>query len=285
MFTRSRTMLAFAALLLAGCGRDDSNSVAAFETARAAYETDYEARSVEAERYEVACVKGRGYEYTRPADPAPELSDSPNAVASLPEENFLRDFGYGITGTRLGGPLHSSPPEGPNDAYRAQLSEGEAQAYDATIAQCRQEAARIQRGPVELLDSLEQALIEIEERILAHPLTNRAFEQWATCMALDGWQFSTPFEPPLEVISVFNRFGNGIVAAALPPTGAHDVGTLDPRLDAVVSLEELERLERAVAVADFECRDASFHENIRIARADATQTVANTYVANQGSSK
>src|SRR5512134_3398292 len=125
--------------------------------------------------------------------------------ARITDEEFTRQFGYGIS-TLFG---KGSEQSNPNERIRASLSEADRAAYDRalggenpgiTFAEavdsgdftelggCTKDASEAAFGGAAVLTSLVERLDELDERIIQDQRMVQATEKWAECMQEKGYR-------------------------------------------------------------------------------------------------
>jgi hypothetical protein len=155
------------------------------------------------------CMKAQGFDYV-PLDPYAQRA-AVTGVSRLSDEDFLNQFGYGISTLWGRGGAQSDP----NQRLRAGLSSADRQAYDRALwgenpgttfqaavdsghfdqlGGCTQRATEAVFGGAQVLTQLQNKLDQLDERILGDQRMVRALERWATCMAASGFQYQDPDE-------------------------------------------------------------------------------------------
>jgi hypothetical protein len=210
------------------------------------------------------CMKAQGFEYV-PIDPHAQRAELVG-VPDMSEEDFAKQHGYGIT-TLYEQRRKQQEKLGPNEAIRAALSEPERATYDralfgdhpdATFADavdtgdfsrlggCTKQATEKVFGGAGVVQSIQQKLDELDERILADARMVDAIDEWSKCMRADGY----PFEDPEEVDTFLMRKLDTIVG---PSERAGESGG-QPAYDKA-ALASLQREEVAIYAADIECEE------------------------------
>ena len=210
------------------------------------------------------CMKEHGFDYI-PVDPVAQRA-ALFGSSRLSEDDFIRQFGYGIS-TLWG---RGGPTVDPNARLRASLAPADRRAYDrvlwgdnpgATFAEaadsgnftklggCVREATERVMGSARVITQLQTRLDEMEERMLQDQRMVRAIERWSACMAGRGFRYDDP-----EAIDqdLFDR--TEAIVGKLPgqfATGPAPGETPQPYDHA--ALAALQREEVAIAVADHDC--------------------------------
>jgi hypothetical protein len=219
------------------------------------------ARQARAEVLVRDCMKAQGFEYV-PIDPAAQRAELLGA-AGVTEEDFERQFGYGIT-TLYEQRRAQKKKLGPNEAIRARLNEAERAAYDRALygdhpdatfdkvldtgdftqlGGCTREAADKVFGGAETVQTLQKKLDELDEAILADARMVEAVKQWSNCMREAGYPGLSEQD---EVDTVLQKKLEAIVG---PPDQGGDT---EPTYDKA-ALAALQREEVAMVRADIAC--------------------------------
>jgi hypothetical protein len=209
------------------------------------------------------CMKDQGFEYV-PIDPLAQRA-AVTGSARLSDEDFLKQFGYGVT-TLVG---RGGEQADPNEAIRASLSDAEKGAYEralwgenagATFAQavdtgdftriggCTKLATEAVFGGAEVLTTLQGKLDELDERIVQDQRMVAAIEKWGACMSEAGYRYEDPDDIDPEFLERFREIVGvpvEIGTTALPEGATYDEA----------ELATLQREEVATAVADLACED------------------------------
>lgn len=211
------------------------------------------------------CMKGQGFEYT-PGDPAAERAALVGS-ATLSEEDFEKQFGYGIT--TLYDQRRTEASRGPNADYRASLAPAERTSFDkalygknvgttfsravdsgdfADLGGCTKTATDEAFGGAQVLSTLQTKLDELDARIEADPRMAKANAAWAGCMRAAGHRFEKPddvdgfLEEKLEdLVGPATKVGIG-------------GGGANPKVDRP-ALVKLQKEEVAIVSADLECEE------------------------------
>jgi len=219
------------------------------------------------------CMKQQGFEYV-PVDPLAQRA-AVTGSSRLSDEDFLNQFGYGIS-TLYG---RGTPQSDPNERIRNGLSSADRAAYDraltgenvgVTFAQavdsgdftrlggCTKQATEQVFGGTQVLTSLQGKLDELDNQIQEDQRMVRAVEQWSGCMTQAGYRYSEPDEIDGDITKRFKT----IVGASVEP-GATAPPTASATYDKA-ALTTLQHDEVATAVADLSCekRDITPVENV-----------------------
>jgi hypothetical protein len=256
-------ILAASALTLASCGGDE----AAAPRGSVEDELGFDQAGIaeRQSRVEAAisdCMRAQGFDYV-PIDPLAQRA-AITGSARLSDEDFLNQFGYGIS-TLYG---RGGPQSDPNERIRDTLSSADRAAYEralwgenvgANFAQandsgdftrlgaCTKKGTEEVFGGVETLTGLVGKLDELDERIVQDQRMVRAIEQWTACMADAGYKFDDPEDIDADVLERFQEIvGANVEAGATEP--ANPDATFDQ--DALAALQ---RVEVETAKADLAC--------------------------------
>lgn len=271
------TVLA-AALVLAACGGDDEPA-ASKKRAPSAPKVDPNAPVEDQLGFDTAgilarqsrveaavrdCMKDQGFDYV-PIDPAARRA-AILGTARLSDEDFLEQFGYGISTLWGRGGAQADP----NQRLRASLSTADRRAYDralwgenrgATFEEavdsgnftklggCTREATEAVFGGAQVLTQLQRRLDVLDERILEDQRIVRALERWSECMAPQGYRYEDPDEIDGDLFERMER-----IVGPLPgqfATGPAPGQKAQPYDRA--ALAALQRDEVAIARADYAC--------------------------------
>jgi hypothetical protein len=256
--------LAIAVFLTAGCGGDEkSNQPPAEleETLGFSREGIMELQSRVEGRIR-DCMKAQGFDYV-PVDPFAQ-QQALTGKARLTDEEFTRQFGYGIS-TLFG---RGNQQSDPNDRVRKSLSAADRAAYDralggenpgATFAEavdsgdfselggCTKQASEAAFGGTEVLTVLVGRLDELDERIIQDQRMVKANEKWSECITEKGYRYEEPDAIDEDLTERFRSIvGSGIRPGA---TVAPDAGASFDR----AALTQLQREEVKIGTADLEC--------------------------------
>jgi hypothetical protein len=203
-------------LLVVGCGGGDSSSGTS-STQKAANgpvedQLGFDQAGITARqsRVEAAirdCMKAQGFDYV-PVDPYAQRA-AVTGVSRLSDEDFLKQFGYGIS-TMWG---RGGAQADPNARLRATLSGPDRSAYDRALwgeeagatfqaavdsgdftklGGCTKRATEDVFGGAQVLTQLQGKLDQLDERILEDQRMVRALERWSRCMAASGYRYEDP---------------------------------------------------------------------------------------------
>jgi hypothetical protein len=210
------------------------------------------------------CMKAQGFDYV-PVDPFAQRAAVTGATR-LSDEDFLRQFGYGIS-TLWG---RGGATADPNQRLRAALGPADRRAYDRALwgeeagatfqaavdsgdftklGGCTRRATTAVFGGAQVLTQLQNKLDQLDERILEDQRMVRALERWSACMADAGYRY----EDPDDIDGDITKRMENIVGPLPGPfaTGPGD-GRAPPPYDHA-ALAALQRDEVATARADFAC--------------------------------
>jgi hypothetical protein len=208
------------------------------------------------------CMKAQGFDYV-PVDPFAQ-QQALTGKARLTDEEFTREFGYGIS-TLFG---RGSKQSDPNERIRNTLSAADRAAYDralwgdnpgATFAEavdsgdfselggCTKQASEAAFGGTAVLNALVSKLDELDEAIIQDQRMVRANENWSKCMSEKGYRYEEPDEIDEDLLKRFKSIVG--VAVRAGATGPPQPGTSYDR----AALRDLQREEVKVGNADLEC--------------------------------
>jgi hypothetical protein len=256
--------LAIAAILIAGCGDDDKSNEPPVEIEEQLGfgRTGIVERQTRVEGLIRDCMKAQGFDYT-PVDPLAQ-QQALTGKARLSDEEFIKQFGYGIS-TLFG---RGSAQSDPNDRIRKSLPPADRAAYDRAlygdypgvtfaeavdtgdfdeIGGCTKQATFEVFGGGAVLTQLVGKLDELDERIVQDQRMVRAVERWSECMADQGYRYDEPDEIDEYLLKRFQAIvGVGVRAGATaPPTP----GTSYDR----AALADLQREEVQLGRTDLAC--------------------------------
>lgn len=253
---------------LAGCGGGSgggstTNAASLDVEAQVGFDTDgLQERQSRIEAGISECMTAQGFEYV-PIDPIAQRA-AITGSSRLSDEDFRKQFGYGITTLYGKGTAQNNP----NERIRGALSGADRTAYEralwgentgATFSQaiedgdftrlggCTKTATEAVYGGTQLLATLQGKLDELDQRIVQDQRMVRAIEQWAGCMNAAGYRYSDPQDVDEDLL---NRFRE-IVPDAEPYATAAAPGTTYDK----AALEALQRDEVAIVNADVGCED------------------------------
>jgi hypothetical protein len=210
------------------------------------------------------CMKAQGFDYV-PVDPYAQRA-AVTGVSRLSDEDFLKQFGYGISTLWGRGGAQADP----NQAIRASMSGADRRAYDRTLwgenvgatfqaavdsgdftklGGCTRRATEAVFGGAQVLTQLQGKLDELDERILEDQRMVRALERWTKCMSSAGYRYDDPdaidgsITKRMEAIvgPIPGPFATGPGPGEKPPAYDH------------AALGALQRDEVATARADYSC--------------------------------
>jgi hypothetical protein len=218
-------------------------------------------------RVEVAirdCMKDQGFDYV-PVDPAAQRA-AITGSSRLSDEDFLKQFGYGIS-TLWG---RGSAQADPNIRVRTSMGAPDRRAYDRALwgentgasfseavdtgnftrlGGCTKKATEDVFGGAEMLTRLQRRLDQLDDRILEDQRMVRALERWTECMADAGYRYEDPDEIDSDLFKRMEKIVGplpGQFATGPPP------GQKAQPFDRT-ALTTLQREEVAIARADFAC--------------------------------
>jgi hypothetical protein len=208
------------AILIAGCGGDEPAPAAPVELEDQLGFCDegIVERQSRVEGRIRDCMKAQGFDYV-PIDPLAQRA-ALTGKARMSDEEFLEQFGYGIS-TMLG---RGAPQSDPNERLRKSLGGADQAAYDRalfgdnpglTFAEaidndaadelggCTKRATDAVFGGAAVLSSLQGKFDELEERINQDQRMVRAVEKWSACMAERGFEYEEPEQIDEDMIKRF----------------------------------------------------------------------------------
>jgi hypothetical protein len=275
---RLLAVLAFAAaaLMLAACGGSDNASGSGGgkssqkqPTGPVEDQLGFDTAGIMARQSRVEagirqCMKAQGFDYV-PVDPFAQRA-AVTGASRLSDEDFLKQFGYGIS-TLWG---RGNAQADPNERLRRTLGPADRRAYDRTLwgdnpgstfqaavdsgdftklGGCTRKATEAVFGGAQVLTQLQGKLDQLDERILEDQRMVRATERWTSCMAKAGYQYEDPDEIDSDLTKRMERivgplpgpFATGPAGAAKPPPYNH------------AALARLQHDEVAIARTDFNC--------------------------------
>jgi hypothetical protein len=210
------------------------------------------------------CMRAEGFDYV-PVDPLAQRA-AVLGSSRLSDEEFLQQFGYGISTLWGRGRAEADP----NERTRLALGPADRRAYDrvlwgensgatfteavdsgdfAKLGGCTRRATEAVFGGAQVLTQLQGRLDALEERILQDQRMVRAIESWSRCVADAGFQYE---EPEAIDSDLFQRMEK--IVGPLPgqfATGPAAGEKAQPYNRA--KLAELQREEVAIARADHKC--------------------------------
>jgi hypothetical protein len=261
---RRLVVLVLAALLLVACGDDEPprQDVVELEDQLGFSESGVIERQTRVEGVIQSCMKAQGFDYV-PVDPLAQRA-ALTGKARMTDEEFLEQFGYGISTLFGRGEAESDP----NDRIRKSLGPADRAAYDRTLwgenpgltfseaidsdaatelGGCTKQATETVFGGAAVLAQVQGKFDELEERITQDQRMVRAVERWSKCMADEGYRYDEPEEIDTDLIRRFKA----IVGAGAQP-GATAPPTSGASYDRA-ALAALQREEVKIANADLAC--------------------------------
>ena len=208
------------------------------------------------------CMRAQGFDYV-PIDPLAQRAAIAGS-ARLSDDDFLNQFGYGIS-TLFG---RGGAQADPNERIREALSAPDRAAYEralwgenagATFAQandsgdftrlggCTKQSTEKVFGGIETLNGLVGKLDGLDEQISQDQRMVRAVEQWSACMTDAGFKYDEPDDIDGDILERFQ----GIVGPKVE-AGATSAPNPDTTFDQD-SLTTLQGQEVATAKADVAC--------------------------------
>jgi hypothetical protein len=260
----SLAALAIIGILVAGCGANKKSNEppVELEDQLGFSESGIVERQSRVEGAIRDCMKAQGFEYI-PVDPFAQRA-ALTGKARMSDEEFLKQFGYGIS-TLFG---RGSKQSDPNDRIRKSLSAADRAAYDRAVfgespgltfqeaidndraselGGCTRKATEDVFGGPTVLASIQGKLDQLEERITQDQRMVRAAEKWSACAADKGFRYDEPEDIDADLIKRFESIvGVGVEPGATVPP---DPGTSYDR----TALVALQRQEVIIANADLEC--------------------------------
>jgi hypothetical protein len=210
------------------------------------------------------CMKAQGFDYV-PVDPFAQRA-AITGTSRLSDEDFLKQFGYGISTLWGRGGAQADP----NQRLRASLGPADRRAYERALwgenpgatfqaavdsgdftklGGCTREATEHVFGGAQVLTQLQGKLDELDERILEDQRMVRALERWSKCMAQAGYRYEDPDEIDADMTKRMEKIVGPIPGpfATGPPAGQK----AQPYDRA--ALAALQHEEVAIARADWAC--------------------------------
>jgi hypothetical protein len=262
---QSLATVVIALVLVAGCGGDEQvaqSTPVELEDQLGFSESGVIERQSRVEGRIRDCMKAQGFDYV-PLDPLAQRA-ALTGKARMTDEEFLEQFGYGIS-TLFGRGTQESDP---NARLRRSLGAADRAAYDRSLwgdnpgltfaeaidndaatelGGCTKRATEAVFGGAATLSTLQGKFDELEERINQDQRMVRAVEQWSACMEEGGYRYDEPEEIDTDLIKRFKAIvGAGTQAGATAP--ADGQATYDR-----AALAALKREEVKVARADLAC--------------------------------
>jgi len=261
----TRRLLAWVAVVTAGaslvaaCGSDSTSAAddVPVEEQLGLESAGIIQRQAKAESLIRDCMKTKGFEYV-PVDPVAQQADLVGQTG-LSDEDFAAQYGYGLTTLyeqrkRLGG--------GPNAAYRASLAPTDQAAYDRTLygddvsatfsvaldtgdysrlGGCTKDATNAVFGGIDILQSLQDKLDELDGRIAADPRMTDAIAKWSACMRDAGFDLPEPDQVDVVLLAKLE--------AIVGPPG-NETADYDK-----AALAALQKEEVTMVAADMKCEE------------------------------
>jgi hypothetical protein len=274
-FTNALAVLALGATLaLAACGGDDSvptnqDSSKRQPSGPVEDQLGFDTAGIMARQSRVEadireCMKAQGFDYV-PIDPFAQRA-AVTGVSRLSDEDFLEQFGYGISTLWGRGGTQADP----NQRLRAGLSPADRRAYDRALwgenagatfqaavdsgdftklGGCTRKATETVFGGAQVLTQLQGKLDQLDERILEDQRMVHALERWTACMAKAGYRYEDPDEIDTDLTKRMERIVGPVPGPfATGPASGHKAVPYDH-----AALAKLQREEVAVARADYAC--------------------------------
>lgn len=260
----SLASVAITALLVAGCGAEKRppGPPVELEDQLGFSQAGIAERQSRTEGAIRDCMRAQGFEYI-PVDPFAQRA-AVTGKARMSDEEFLKQFGYGISTLFGRGTAQSDP----NDRIRKSLPSTDRAAYDRalwgdnpglTFAEavdsgdfkelggCTKQATEDVFGGTAVLSRLQGKLDGLDESIVQDQRMVKAVEQWSGCMAEKGFEYEEPDETDGDIAKRFEAIvGRGVrPGATVPP----NPGTSYDR----TALADLQREEVRIANADLAC--------------------------------
>ena len=259
-------LVVLAAVTIAGCGGDSKSAGAPDDIEEQLGFSGSSPGSIERQtRVEGRirdCMRAQGFEYT-PVDPFARQQQL-TGKARLSDEEFLKQFGYGIS-TLFG---RGNPQSDPNERIRRSLSPTDRAAYDralwgdnpgTTFAEaldsgdfselggCTKQASDAAFGGAAVLNAVVGKLDELDQHIVEDQRMVKATEKWSACMADQGYRYDDSDTIDEDLLNRFRAILGPTVrpGATAPPTAGSSYDR--------VALSDLQREEVKIANADLAC--------------------------------
>jgi hypothetical protein len=227
--------IAIVATAIAGCGGKSSGAYRDIEDQIGFSRSGIVERQSRVEGMIRDCMKAQGFEYI-PVDPLAQRA-ALTGKSQMSDEEFLKQFGYGISTMFGRGDARSDP----NDRIRKSLTEADRAAYDralwgdnpgATFAEavdsghfdqlggCTRQATESVLGGAAVLATLQRKLDELDQRIAQDPRMVAATEKWSSCMADAGYRYAQGDDIDGDLLRRFQAIvGVGVrPGASVPPS-------------------------------------------------------------------
>jgi hypothetical protein len=210
------------------------------------------------------CMKAQGFDYV-PVDPFAQRAAVTGATR-LSDEDFLKQFGYGIS-TLWG---RGGATADPNERVRSSLGPADRRAYDRALwgensgasfqaavdsgdftrlGGCTRSATAAVFGGAQVLTQLQNKLDQLDERILEDQRMVKALERWGSCMSSAGYRY----DDPDAIDGTLTRRMEKIVGPIPGPYATGPGGGRKPQPYDHSALAALQHDEIATATADLAC--------------------------------
>ena len=245
MSARRLALVALTALLATGCGSDKAaKPYQEVEDQLGFTRIGIQERQARVENAIRDCMKAEGFDYV-PVDPFAQQA-ALTGKARLTDEEFLKQFGYGIS-TLVG---RGSAQADPNGRIRASLAAADKRAYDRALGGenpsltfadavdsgdftelggCTRKATAAVFGGPQVLATLQEKLDTLDERIAQDQRMVRAVEKWSKCMTDAGFRYTEPDDIDTDMSKRFHRLVGGSVpvgATSIPAGTSYDHAAL-----------------------------------------------------------
>lgn len=250
-------------LLVPACGGGGSEESLPPVEEQLGLETDgILARQATAENLLRDCMKAQGFEYV-PVDPEAQQA-SLVGQSGMSEDDFIRQFGYGITTLYE---QRQAVALGPNEKIRAALPEAQRADYDRTLfgddptatfavavdtgdfsrlGGCVRRATEEVFGGVNVFQSLQAELDDLDARIVADARMVDAGRAWSQCMRDAGYDLASSDQVDSVLLAKLE--------AIVGPPASTTVGDWSPAPDYDrAALAALQREEVEMVGADVRC--------------------------------
>jgi len=268
MRTLITALVVTAAVAVAGCGGDEpapaDRPPVDVEDQLGFDQAGIIARQSRVEAAIRVCMRNEGFDYV-PVDPFAQRAAILGS-SRLSDEDFLRQFGYGISTLWGRGKVTADP----NARIRLALGPADRKAYDralwgdnpgttfteavdsgnfAKLGGCTRKATDRVFGGAKVLTQLQARLDQLEERILQDQRMVRAIGAWSSCMAQAGFQYDEPEDIDTDLFSSMEK-----IVGPLPGQFATGPAPGEkPRPYNHAALAKLQREEVAIAKSDHAC--------------------------------
>jgi len=275
-------------VLAVGCGTDEDEAGGETLADFFGFGTDQDelmahaaAQQREVEEAIAACMAREGFEYV-PQDVGEMLAPADHPRQQLSEEEFRREYGYGITTLEreaIQGP--GGAMDDPNLALLEQLDDAEREAYERAlygeqmafdmdadpddvempqIEGCQGEAMdEVQGDQMQVADELIPELMALEEQINADPRMVEALQDWQTCLREAGFDFEDRFDPYNHLSQRFAELEQAAFEQMDKEGFDPDEGPIEPELDPD-ELEELRQEELEIAAVEWQCTETHLQD-------------------------